>query len=484
MAEQNIPHTPQEEQNPTTSLLFNEQIEVRVLTNILFNNNCYYSAGNLLSPKLFHDGRNAEVFKIIQSGISDGKVVDNIYVATELMRNPNPKCYVATDILMVFSGYVTDALFGQDLQLLREYSKRRDLWRLGQSLIRVGVDMSFSPDTALTEITKVLESNDDDNKTVLSLKEANKVLLDRVHANHSGKSDTFLETGFAPLDDNGGFQLGDLDVIAADSSMGKTSLVMNIAKNIGAKGKASMIYSMEMQSWQLAARLNAPKADTPANIIQYKNLTEIQYRSLQHAMEETDKLPIYFDDKSTISVDAIIASIRLNARKLGIKFFVIDYLQILSSVGSVENQEKFLGDVSRRLKNLAKELNVNITALSQLSRNLQDPRPTLSRVRASGQIVEAADTVLLIWRPEMYGKTSYKDNNAPVEKTAEIIIGKGRNIGTGSFVVHFDPSTTNFYDATADERRVWNDNSIHVSQVNLETPPPPMGDSENDNAPF
>lgn len=474
---------PLEEKSPSLSLLFNEQVEVRLLTTIMQNNNCYFTAGSLLTEKLFHDVRNAHVFKIIQAGISAGNVVDNIYVATELMRNPDEKCYKGTDFLTYFSEYVSDLMFRQDLQLLREYSQRRSMWKLGQQLIRVGVDMSYTPDEAMGEINTALQESDKDEQGVLSMKEANAVLLQRVQDNHSGKSDTFLETGFAVLDGNGGFQLGDFDVIAADSSMGKTSLAMRIMQNVASKGKPSMSYSMEMMSWQLAARINAPKAQTPANIIQYKDLTEYQYRNLQAAMEETDNLPIFFDDKSTSSSDAILASIRLNARKLGIKFFVIDYLQILSAVGKVDDQVRFLGNVSRDLKNMAKELNVNITVLSQLARNNQDPRPTLGRVRASGEIVEAADTVLLIWRPSMYGKTSYKDNNAPVENTAEIIIGKGRNIGTGSFVVHFDPATTNFYDATPEERRAWNDNNAYVSQINLETPPPPMGE-DKDNAPF
>ena len=270
MTEQSF--TSMDNKMPSQSLLFNEELEVRVLTNILANNNCYYAASSLMSSKLFYDEKNAEVFKIIQAGVSEGKVVDMLYVSMELMRNPNNKCYQATEIAAVFSNYVTTAMFSQDLQVLREYSTRRELWKLGQSLIRVGVDLTFSTDEALAEITKALDANDDDKKSVLSLKEANAVLMKRVIENHTGKSDTFLETGFAPLDDNGGFQLGDLDIIAADSSMGKTSLVMNIAKNIATKGKASMIYSMEMQSWQLAARLNAPKAETPANIIQYKNL--------------------------------------------------------------------------------------------------------------------------------------------------------------------------------------------------------------------
>lgn len=461
-------------------LLFNNDAEVRVLTAIMNNNTFYYSAGSLLSEELFYAHKNAHIYDIIKNAVSEGKNADCFYVSTELLRENKLNEYTAQEAMQIFGEYVPDTSFGQDVALLRELCKRRQYWELGQRLIRIGTDLSFSLEKAMTEVNKVIEKNDEDTKSVISLKEANAILLERVTANLHGTSDTLLETGFSYLDSNGGFQLGDFDVIAADSSAGKTSLATKIMVNIASKGKPCMSYSMEMMPWQIAARINAPKANTPANVIQYKRLTEDQFRDLQNVVKETDELPIYFDDKSTTSADAILASIRMNARK-GIKFFMIDYLQILSAVGMVKDQEKFLGEVSRKFKNLAKELNVNITVLSQLARNNQDPRPTLARVRASGQIVEAADTVLLIWRPSMYGKSSYKDSSAPVNGTAEIIIGKGRNIGTGSFIVHFDKSTTNFYDATAMEQQMWN--TVPPStNGSMEAPPPPLG--ENTDMPF
>ena len=174
---------------------------------------------------------------------------------------------------------------------------------------------------------------------------------------------------------------------------------------------------------------------------------------LSQAMKQTDELPIYFDDDSTVSFDSIVASIRMNVRHLGIKLVGIDYLQILASTGHVNNQEQFLGAISRKCKNLAKELNICIVALSQLARNTTDPKPTISRVRASGQIVEAADTVAMIWRPSEYGK-SYTDfivDNVPT--TAELIFGKGRNVGTFNCIVGFDKETTHFYEYDGDVKR-------------------------------
>lgn len=443
-------------------LLFSEEIEKRIITAILVNNENYFSAASILNYQLFYNQKNAKVFKIIRDGIADGNTVDTMYVALYVSEHPDKYGYNMQDIMVLFTGYISDELFGQDVIILRDLAKRRSLWRLGQSLIKVGNDMSYTTAEAMKDITGFLENSNEENSGVISMKEANAMLMDKIKANLNGISQTMLATGFANLDNAGGFQLSDFDVIAADSSMGKTALAINIMVNIAKKGTPCMSYSMEMMAWQLSARINSHQANVPSNILQYKKLYEGQYHDVEDAMSVSDKLPIYFDDKSTTSIDAIIASIRLNAKKLKVRFFVIDYLQILSSVGVIKDEEHFLGTVARRLKNLAKELEVNITVLSQLSRNQQDPRPTLARVRASGQIVEAADTVLLIWRPTMYGKRSYKDfKEVPatdIDNTAEIIIAKGRNIGTGQFLVNFDPSTSYFSDRAENNVPAANDN--------------------------
>lgn len=224
-----------------------------------------------------------------------------------------------------------------------------------------------------------------------------------------------------------------------------TSLLICMMVNAAKKGVPCMIYSMEMMSSQLAARIVSPIARISSGVIQYRKLSNGQMNDLSDAISQTDALPIYFDDESTISIDSIISSIRLWVRRLKIKLIGIDYLQILSSVGNISNQEQFLGGVCRRLKNLAKELQVCIIALSQLSRNTSDPKPTLGRLRASGQITEAADVVALIWRPSEYGKGYDDFPSVPSANTAELIIGKGRNIGKFNFIVGFDRERTYFY---------------------------------------
>ena len=438
-----------------SSLIFSGNLETGVLTCILNNNNNFFSVGKMLSENLFYDTKNKNLFKMIQKGISDGKTVDLMYVVTETAKSTANNIYTISDLMSMFTGYISDALFGQYVEELAELSRRRSLWTLGQKLIRLGVDMTYSYDDAMKEIESVMDKDGEADTGVISLKDANTKMMQRVRDNITGVSDSFIPTGFSYIDSRGGFQASDFNVIAADTSSGKTSLATNIAVNAAKAGKPVMCYSMEMMAEQVAARINATISKVSSSLIQYKKLYESQFNDVQKAVNETNDLPIYFDDRSTTSAEAIFTSIRANSKKYGIKMFIIDYLQILSSIKSVNDQQNFLGEVSRKLKNLAKKLNVNITVLSQLSRNNQDPMPTLDRLRASGQIAEASDTVLLIWRPSLYGKTSYKGSNAPVDGTAEIIIAKGRNVGTGSFIVGFDPSTTNFYDISTEQRLAW-----------------------------
>lgn len=450
-----IDNTEAQDKNIPSSLIFSGKLEIGVLTCILNNNNNFFSVGKMLSEGLFYDTKNKNLFRMIRKGISDGKTVDLMYVVAETAKSTAKGIYTVPDLMGIFTGYISDALFGQYVEELVELSRRRSLWALGQKLIRLGVDMTYSYNDAMKEIESVMEKDGDTDTGVISLKDANTKMMQRVRDNITGVSDSFIPTGFSYIDSRGGFQTSDFNVIAAATSSGKTSLATSIAVNAAKAGKPVMCYSMEMMAEQIAARINATISKVSSSLIQYKKLYESQFNDVQKAVNETNDLPIYFDDSSTTSAEAIFTSMRASSKKYGIKVFIIDYLQILSSIKSVSDQQSFLGEVSRKLKNLAKELNVNVTVLSQLARNNQDPMPTLDRLRASGQIAEASDTVLLIWRPSLYGKTSYKDSYAPVEGTAQIIIAKGRNIGTGSFIAGFDADTTNFYDFPEEQLQSW-----------------------------
>ena len=226
-----------------------------------------------------------------------------------------------------------------------------------------------------------------------------------------------------------------------------TSLAIAFALSAAKNGDGVAFYSMEMKKEQIAARMIAIESGVPASEIMYSKLDSGRFEAIDRGIGKIYDKPVYFDDRSTSNIDTILASIRTMRLKYGIAGAVVDYLQILSVNMRGSNTEQQMGEAARRLKNLAKELDIWIIALSQLNRDNINPVPTLARLRASGQIAEAADVVALIYRPELYGKFYPEPfQHASTAGTAMIDIAKGRNIGLMRFLVGFDASTTRFHE--------------------------------------
>ena len=284
---------------------------------------------------------------------------------------------------------------------------------------------------------------------IYTLKDGLTRVHQQVNRNLSGQTSlTGTPTGFDQFDRrSGGLQKSDLIIIAAEQSMGKTSLLMSILRFAALSGTKSIIYSMEMRKEQIASRLASIESGVPANQIMYSQLTSSQLESFDKGLARLLHLPIYFDDNSTSNIDSIINSIRYMKRKYDIDGAAVDYLQILNVNMKGANKEQQMGDVARRLKNLAKELDIWIIALSQLNRDKDNPVPSIARLRDSGQIAEAADVVMLIYRPEVKGKPYPGEfSNVETKGTAMIDVAKGRNIGIMKFICKFDAPTTHFYD--------------------------------------
>jgi replicative DNA helicase len=252
-------------------------------------------------------------------------------------------------------------------------------------------------------------------------------------------------TGFRPLDKrSGGLQTSDLIIVAAETSQGKTSFAIKLAMNCGCP---IAFYSMEMKKEQIAARMISISSGVPANEILYSKLDGGQIQQIDRGVAKVENLPVYFDDRSTSNIETILSSIRMMKIKYGIKGVVVDYLQILNVNMKGSNKEQQMGDVARRLKNIAKELDIWVIALSQLNRDAQNPVPSLARLRDSGQIAEAADMVILIYRPEVYGKRYPEEfSDKATIGTAMIDVAKGRNVGLMKFIVGFRKENTSFYD--------------------------------------
>lgn len=243
----------------------------------------------------------------------------------------------------------------------------------------------------------------------------------------------------------------DLVIIAGESSHGKTSFATSITLNAVQNGSRIAFYSMEMTAQQMMARMTAIKSGVSSNRILYNPLSPKEIGDVDRAIGEimSAKGNLYMDDRSTSNIETIISSIRTHKIRNNIHGAVIDYLQILNVNMRNTNKEQAMADVARRLKNLAKDLGIWIIALSQLNR--ADGEPNINRLRDSGQIAEASDVVMLVYRPEKNGVAKYAPpfENIDVRGTALVDIAKGRNIGVGKFVCGFHGATTSFYDLDA-----------------------------------
>jgi replicative DNA helicase len=254
---------------------------------------------------------------------------------------------------------------------------------------------------------------------------------------------TGLPTGFVDLDDKtSGLQKGELIIVAARPAMGKTSLCLNIAQNASHRtGETVGIFSLEMSKEQLVLRLLCSDARVDAHRLRTGNLQEKDWARLAKAYAELSASNLFIDDSAMLTPLEIRAKCRRLKAEHGLSLIIVDYLQLVSGGGRVENRQQEIASISRSFKGLAKELEVPVMALSQLSRAPEarsDRRPQLSDLRESGAIEQDADIVMFIYREEEHKPT---DENRGI---AEVIIGKQRNGPTGSIKLAFLKEYTRF----------------------------------------
>ena len=420
--------------------------EKAVLGTLLLQRDAIHQVREILSVDCFYDQWHQNVYKAILAMSSRGERADMITVGSELKKMSIE--FQPFDIVDLTNSQTFDltqyALYLSDLE------KGRRMHDIGQYLIS-------ATSKGIDDISDILQKANDDLSGVFG-NIANHVktganyleeVYNRVNDNLNGVAVVGSKTGFRKIDKRGGFQPGNLIILAGQSSMGKTALANAIILNVLKSGENIAFYSMEMTGRELMTRFAAVEANLPVLKLSNERLTDNEYSLFNQAVGRLEKLGIYFDDRSTSNIETILSSIRSMAIKHHIKGAVIDYLQILNvNKKGNSNSEELLADIARRLKNLAKELNIWILALSQLNRDAKDPIPTVDRLRGSGQINEAADLTILLHRPEVFGKK--KAYPEPFEKidpkgTSMIDIAKGRNTGPYKFIVGFDGRTTKFY---------------------------------------
>jgi replicative DNA helicase len=259
--------------------------------------------------------------------------------------------------------------------------------------------------------------------------------MNNVALRKENKGEQGIMTGLHIFDSRYGWHGGDLIIIAGETSQGKSTLATTICYNIAANDVPCLYLSLEMGEEQLVSRIIARSTQVSSSTTLYGRISDEEYNRLYDGSLKLKDLPIYFEEDSKSNFPKMIGAIRRQVKNNKVKVVFIDYLQILAN-GGRDNREAIIGDMARDLKRLAAELNIVIVALSQLARPSggASKEPTLNRMRGSGQIEEACDIAVLIYRPN------------PKTEKANIYIAKGRNIGLGKETIKFNSSLSYFSD--------------------------------------
>lgn len=432
-------------------LVNDTKAEQYVIGSLLVDPTAYTLVSQYLDEDCFYDPMCRDIWKAVDNMGKQGMPIDVISVSAELSKQKSN--VTALDLMNISAQIASSAHVEYHAIRLQDLGRRRKLWVVGQQLSKVGLSEEIltadAHQEAIESIGGVFEKADG----VFTLDDAMNSLNEIMVKNATvGGITTGTKTGMERFDEKGGLQKSDLIIVAGETSQGKTSLALCMTRHAIENGAKVAFYSMEMTKEQLTARLLSANTNIPANNILYSgSLAPSEIRMIDDARGKLPGENLFFDDKSTSNIDSILLSIRMLKMQKDIDGAVVDYLQILNvnSRSTSFSREQAMGDAARRFKNLAKELNIWIIALSQLSRDSNCPEPNLNRLRDSGQIGEAADVVILVYRAEYYNRAypapfDNKDDY-PTDGTAMIDVAKGRNIGTFKFFMGFNKNTTNFF---------------------------------------
>lgn len=436
---------------------YNLDAEKSILGAILLDNEAIHSAVLEICNEDFFKSEHGVIFDKMQKLSEAGKVIDIITLCDALSQDKIlGEAGGSLYITELFNFVSSTAHISFHSEIVRQKAVLR---RLISACNEITNECYSSPgevdgllDRAEQLILNIREKNSSDEefqeiKDVVkdSFKE-----IERLYKSKSGISG--IATGFTDFDKlTSGLHNSEFIVIAARPSMGKTSFVLNIAQEIAGRDKISVaIFSLETPAIQLCLRMICSEARIDAQRLRTGNLTEHDFPKLYRAASVLGDSPIYIDDSASINILTMRAKCRRLKRVNGLGLVIIDYLQLIQSVGSggaggSANRQQEISNISRSLKLLARELDIPVIALSQLNRSLEsrtDKRPMLSDLRESGAIEQDGDLIAFIYRPEVYAKD--EDISPEIEGKAEIIIGKQRNGPIGSVDLAFLKQYTKF----------------------------------------
>ncbi|WP_404406489.1 replicative DNA helicase [Jeotgalibacillus malaysiensis] len=419
----------------------NIEAEQAVLGAIFLEPQSLISAQEVLMPEDFYRSAHQRIFDVMISLSDKGKAIDLITVTEELAAMKELEDVGGISYLTDLAGFVpTAANLEYYAHIVEEKSLLRRLIRTATTIAQDGYAREDEVENLLAEAERnIMEvANRKNTSAFHSMKDVLVRTYDNIEILNSSQGDiTGIATGFNELDRmTAGFQRNDLIIVAARPSVGKTAFALNIAQNVATKtGENVAIFSLEMGAEQLVMRMLCAEGNINAQNLRTGALTDEDWRKLTMAMGSLSNAGIYIDDTPGVRVQDIRAKCRRLKQEHGLGMILIDYMQLIHGTGKPgENRQQEVSEISRSLKGLARELEVPVIALSQLSRGVesrQDKRPMMSDLRESGSIEQDADIVAFLYRDDYYDKESENQN------TIEIIIAKQRNGPVGTVSLAF-----------------------------------------------
>lgn len=471
------------------------EAEQALLGAMLYDNEVYHRISSIVQASHFYNPVHKRIFQSASDLIEHGKLADAIVLKNRFSQDETLVDIGGVEYLaLLLESAPTGAAAPEYAKLIFDLALRRDLIRLGGEIKSAAEDPDSEEDAQkqITAAEMQLYSLAETGAVQSGFVSFDKALLESIDMTTAaftrGAGLSGMSTGLRDLDKQlGGLHSSDLIILAGRPSMGKTSLAANIAFNVAkayqtekdengleqtVSGGKVGFFSLEMSSEQLATRLLAEQSEVPSNKIRKGDITQNQYEDVREAAEVIQKIPLYIDDTGGLTIGALSARARRLKRMAGLDFIIVDYLQLLSGSGKhSDNRVQEVTQITMGLKSLAKELDVPILALAQLSRQVEqrdDKKPQLSDLRESGSIEQDADVVMFVYRAEYYlsrmepregteEHLKWQDEMTDLHAKAEVIVGKQRHGPIGVVPLAFTAELTKFSDLIDDRY----ENSVH-----------------------
>lgn len=426
----------------------NLDAEMSLLGAVLIDEETLADISEHVTPKDFYDKRHGIVYEAMMRLYERRKPVDLLTLTEELSRKKELEKIGGSAYLTELTNYVPTAAHAEAYaELVSQKAIRRRLIKASGDISELGYDEETSTQELLEQAEAQLFSVSDQSlkQDLVSIESILTESFDRMEELHRNKGSLRgIRTGYRDLDTmTAGLQRSDLIILAARPAMGKTTLVTNLAYNVATIAKQPVLFfSLEMSKEQLVDRMLADASGVDAWNIRTGNLSDDDFSKLSEAMGEMAEAPIFIDDTPGVSVLEMRTKARRAAHEQPLGLIIVDYLQLMQGSGRSDgNRVQEVSEISRGLKLLARELNVPVIALSQLSRSVESRSPQipqLADLRESGSIEQDADIVMFIYREAYYNPDSDRGN------ITDLIVAKHRNGPTGRIELYFHPERLRF----------------------------------------